>query len=120
MRLALLTAGALRFAYCDVFLEGLARGALLRGEGIAATLVALVEQGRLTDREYEQLAGYLLAERAGLVGRIYVGRPDRVSRLKDLARRAGMADQGRQAASDVVIDLHAVMSESQSLLGRAA
>jgi hypothetical protein len=119
MQLRLLTPGALRYEYDDVFVDGLAAAPMIRGAGTATALVALVEDGRLTERQYEQLAGFVLAERAGLVDRLYGGRPELVSRRRALARDVGLATDGARATVGTEVDLSAIMRASLAALGAA-
>ena len=116
MRLSLLTPGAMRYAYDEVFMEGLAPGTLVRKSSLGSRLAALVSTGSLNVRQYEELAGFLLAEAGGLTEVIYAGRPDWISRRAKLAREAGVPRHGARSTADVEIDLHEVMSEIRSRL----
>jgi hypothetical protein len=117
MRLSLLTPGALRHSYCDVFSAGLASGVPIRGDQLVEHLLRDVVDGLLTVREYETLAGYVLAERAGLVAAVYSGRPDKVSRSESLARELGMMRSGAKSSTSEPIDLHEVVVAGGELLG---
>lgn len=119
-RLSLLTAGALRHAYDEVFVDGLAPGAVVDGNSVVPRLVSSVADGHITLRQYEQLAGYLLAERGGLVSALYAGRPDQLSRREQLARELAVVRDGAQSVGEVSIDLHDVMTECRAaLVGRS-
>jgi len=99
-----------------VFVDGLAPGVVLSGNSVIARLVSSVADGHITLRQYEQLAGYLLAERGGLVSALYRGRPDQLSRRERLARELGGVRDGTHSASGVSIDLHDVMTECRAAL----
>ena len=114
VRLSLLTPGALRYAYDDVFVDGLARGIVVSGDSVVPRLVSSVADGDITLRQYEQLAGYLLAERGGLVSALYRGRPDQLSRRERLARELGVVRDGAKSAGEIGIDLHDVMTECRT------
>ena len=116
MRLSLLTPGALRYAYDEVFADGLARGVVVSGDSLIPRLVSSVADGHITLRQYEQLAGYLLAERGGLAGALYGGRPDQLSRRERLAREQGVVRDGAQSAGEIGIDLHDVITACRTAL----
>ena len=116
VRLSLLTPGALRYAYDEVFVDGLARGTVVCGNSVIPRLVSSVVDGRITLRQYEQLAGYLLAERGGLVSALYGGRPDQRSRRERLARELAVVRDGAHSAGVIGIDLHDVMTECRAAL----
>ncbi|MDH4341250.1 MAG: hypothetical protein OEW47_12925, partial [Thermoleophilia bacterium] len=77
-------------------------------------LVSSVADGDITLRQYEQLAGYLLAERGGLVGALYKGHPDQLSRRARLARELAVVRDGAKSAGEIGIDLHDVMTECRT------
>jgi len=117
MRLSLLTAGALRHAYDEVFLEGLGREAMvLRRGGLATMLTTAVREGRVTVRQYEELAGYLLAERVGLARAVYGVRPAQMSRRERLSRELGIPRDGVRATSNRAIDVSQVLGTSRKAL----
>lgn len=109
MRLSLLKPGSLRYSYDEVFLDGLAPGTLVRSNDLGSTLSGLVVSRGLTVRQYEALAGFLLAERAGLVDQLYRGAAGTVSRREALARSFGIVRSGAGTDDETSIDLHAMM-----------
>ena len=111
MRLSLLKPGSLRYAYDEVFLDGLGPGTIVRSTELASMLAELVASRGLTVRQYEALAGFLLAERAGLVARVYGGAAGTVSRREAIARRFGIVRAGVGAADETTIDLYLMMTK---------
>jgi hypothetical protein len=116
MRLSLLTAGALCHAYDDVFVDGLAAGPIVVGEMADSRLVQARLDGRLSLRQYEWAAGYLLAERLGRVREVYASRPDVVSRSERLARDLGLGRDGRQRTTFSTLDLREIVLSGRVLL----
>ena len=114
VRLSLVKPGSLRHAYDDVFVDGLGDGEVIRSSDVAHRLGSLVALGSLSLRRYEELAGYLLAERVGHLRLVYSGRPDLVSRRERLARDLGIPQHGARATAGRALDLRTMMSEMRT------
>jgi hypothetical protein len=116
MRLSLLFPGALRYGYDEVFMEGLGPGILVRGANLAEQLAEIVEERGVTTRQYEELAGFLLAERAGMTERLYGARPDLLSRRRSLARTLGIPRDGAGSQRSLEVDLFTIVAECRRSL----
>jgi hypothetical protein len=74
-------------AFGSAAVSGKARG--IPRESQSAELIERVSQGEISCAQFEQLAGFLDAERLGLVERVY--RPETARRRRKLARHIGLA-----------------------------
>jgi hypothetical protein len=89
----------------SAFGVGASSGRVIRlpHEAQAAKLIDWVELGELTTAQYEQLLGFMSAERLGLVGRAYS--KETAQRRRSLARKVGISPVGVvPAASEVSLD----------------
>jgi hypothetical protein len=89
---------------------------LVRADDLSSTLAELARVGQITSRQYEELAGYLMAERSGQVAVVYGKRPDLLSRRRQLAARVGVVRTGARSSSEVTVDLSAILTEGRALL----
>jgi hypothetical protein len=120
MRLSLLTPGALRHAYGDLFVDGLVRGTLVQGDDVVARLVSAVVEGHMSVRHYEEVAGYLLAERGGLAKVVYAGRPDQLSQRERMTRELGISRDGSHGPRRTEVDLLRVVTAMRDALTDAS
>ena len=58
----------------------------------------------------------MLAERLGLDGSVYAGRPDQVSRRERLAREFCVARHGDRLAAESAVDLYEILVQSREIL----
>jgi hypothetical protein len=89
----------------SAFGAGSSSGRVIRlpHEAEAAKLIEWVELGELTSAQYEQLLGFMSAERLGLVGKAYP--KETAQRRRSLARKLGVSPAaGAATASDVALD----------------
>jgi hypothetical protein len=108
-RLSLLTPAMMRHRFEDVFLNACPEGTKLDTRRYAVALAEMVEGGELTQRQYESLAGFLVAERAGTVDRIYSR--STAHRLAQEARSRGIPFQGSEPPEGFSLDVWAMLRE---------
>lgn len=111
--------GAAAQVWWSVFGTGSSSGRVVRlPQAVeAARLIDWVELGELTSAQYEQVLGFMSAERLGLIGRAYS--KETAQRRRALARRLGLSPLGTDV-SELEISLDDLMRVPRSVWGLAA
>jgi hypothetical protein len=114
MAFSTLTPGAMAWMWDDRFRTTVTeRGTVIGGGDVIVTLAEMVSDGRMTPLQFDQLVGFLSAERLGLAEKVYG--PDTLQRRKAMAREFNAPAQG-VSTEGVSQDLFDILSDARSAL----